>query len=141
MRTSTLDLLAGDWTTTAWGGVFGDRRLGGHTSFCWALDRTALLQTATLDHPQAPDVHAVVVPDGDGYTQHYFDSRGVVRLYRMAFDGRTWTLQRDTADFSDLPFHQRFVATLDGGVLDGAWERSDDGTTWQLDFHLRHERV
>jgi hypothetical protein len=138
---SALDLLVGRWSTVAWGGVFGDERFAGRTTFTWTLDGAALLQEATVDHPQAPSVHAVVVPDGDGFLQHYFDSRGVVRLYRMALDGTTWTLQRDAPDFSELPFHQRYVATLDGDVIDGRWERSDDGAAWVLDFHLRHERT
>ena len=31
----------------------------------------------------------MIGPDaGDGYTQHYFDSRGIARLYAMTFDGR-----------------------------------------------------
>ena len=28
------------------------------------------------------------------YTQHYYDSRGVVRLYAMTFAGGVWTLTR-----------------------------------------------
>jgi hypothetical protein len=45
----------------------------------------------------APDSLAVVSvdPKAGAYTQHYFDSRGVVRLYAMTLNGGTWTLTRD----------------------------------------------
>jgi len=40
----------------------------------------------------------VIGPDaGDGYTQHYFDSRGIARLYAMTFDGRDRELDFELA--------------------------------------------
>src|SRR5687768_16242987 len=60
-----------------------------------------LVQRWEVDLPEAPDGLSVITEDtgSGGYLQHYFDSRGVVRLYAMTFDGRTWTLTRDRADF------------------------------------------
>ena len=81
---------------------------------------------------------------GGGFTQHYFDSRGVVRVYAMRFDGRGWTLERRTADFSPLDFHQRFEGTLseDGLWIDGRWLIShDDGATFEVDFPLSYVRA
>lgn len=70
---------------------------------------------------------AVIAPDPEtgGYTQHYYDSRGVVRLYAMTFTDGVWQLLRDKPDFSPLAFRQRFVGRVDedGDTISGAWER------------------
>ena len=60
---------------------------------------------------------------GEAYVQHYFDSRGVARVYQMGFRGGLWTLSRTTADYSPLEFSQRYSGrfTDDGNTIDGAW--------------------
>lgn len=102
-----------------------------------------LAQRMMVPIPQAPDSCCVVISAADGsYTQHYFDSRGVARLYAMSFDGRTWTLQRSTPDFSPLDFHQRFIGSLsvDGTTIDGQWHSSPDGQHWTREFGLTYTR-
>jgi hypothetical protein len=141
---SALEPLIGSWDIDAaapggeWSGT-------GRTTFEWLLGRAFILERAEVDHPDAPDSHSILVPtaDGNGWTQHYFDSRGVVRRYEMTFDGREWTLLWRTPDVSPLDFHQRYVGTLsaDGDVIDGHWEMSDDGTEWRTDFRLTYRRV
>jgi len=95
--------------------------------------------------PGAPDSIAIVSvdPDKDSYTQHYFDSRGVVRVYAMTFSDGLWTLLRDSPDFTPLDFWQRFKATFseDGNTITGAWENSADGVSWEHDFHLTYRKV
>jgi hypothetical protein len=44
--------------------------------------------------------------------QHYFDSRGVARLYEMTFSGGVWNLLRNSSDFTPLEFSQRFSGTF-----------------------------
>jgi hypothetical protein len=112
-------------------------------TFEWALGGAFLLQRTSIPVPEAPDSLCMIAPDGDGYTQHYFDSRGVVRIYAMTFDGRTWTLLRSTPDFSPLDFHQRWTASFDGaGTIAGRWESSPDGgRAWELDFELVYQRL
>ena len=80
---------------------------------------------------------------GGGFTQHYFDTRGVVRLYRMELGGGMWTLAREEADFSPLPFAQRFTARFeDGGdAIEGAWEKTGEDGSWGHDFAMRFVRV
>ena len=51
-------------------------------------------------------------PGTGAYTQHYYDSRGVVRLYAMTFSDGLWALTRESPDFSPLDFQQRFTGTL-----------------------------
>jgi hypothetical protein len=103
-----------------------------------------LVQRTSVPVPEAPDSVCVVVaaPDGN-YVQHYFDSRGVARLYAMTFDGSTWILERTEADFSPLEFYQRYVGTFhdDRDTIDGEWQTSDDGREWRRDFQLTYRRV
>ena len=113
-------------------------------SFEWTLGGAFLLQRSSVPVPEAPDGLSVIGPDdGDAYTQHYFDSRGIARVYAMNFDGRDWTLERHTPDFTPLPFHQRWVGTLsaEGDTIEGRWEASPDGRDWELDFELVYRRV
>ena len=114
------------------------------TTFEWTLGGAYLLQRSSIPVPEAPDSLSIIGPDpGDGYTQHYFDSRGIARLYAMTFDGRNWILERHTPDFSPLPFHQRWVGTFSvgGDTIDGRWETSPDGRAWELDFELAYQRL
>ncbi len=107
-------------------------------------DRMALLEPL-VGEPDAPDGLCVIAadPDGSGYLQHYVDSRGVVRLCRMAFDGRTWTLLREEPDFSPLDFAQRCTGTLhdDGARITGRWEIRQPGRDWETDFELSYARL
>jgi hypothetical protein len=61
----------------------------------------------------------------------------------MTIGAGDWTLTRHEADFSPLPFHQRYVGRFgeDGRTIQGRWERSDDGSAWELDFHLDYVRA
>jgi hypothetical protein len=106
-----------------------------------ALGGAYLLEHSTIPVPEAPDGLCVIsANESGGYTQHYFDSRGVTRLYEMTFDGTTWTLLRETPDFSPLNFNQRYVGTLRGDRIDGAWE-IDRGGGFELDFELNYVRA
>jgi hypothetical protein len=58
----------------------------------------------SVDIPGAEDMRGRAVFEWlyGGYLQHYFDSRGVVRLYAMTFEDRVWTLTRTKRDFGSL---------------------------------------
>jgi hypothetical protein len=137
-----LERLEGAWTVTMRFPWLPDREVRGRSTFEWALDRF-LVQRSHADVEGMPSGLIVIAPAPEGgFLQHYFDSRGVVRLYRMELDDATWTLRRQEADFSPLPFAQRFLGTFeDGGrVIDGRWEK-DEGSGFELDFRLRYERA
>jgi hypothetical protein len=117
----------------------------GWTTFEWLLGRRFLLQRSGTDHPGVPTTHTIIAADhrrDDGYLQHYFDSRGVVRLYEMDVDGPEWTLTRVAPDFMPLDFAQRWIGRFsdDGGTIQGRWETSPDGREWELDFFLTYRR-
>jgi hypothetical protein len=112
----------------------------------WALGGQFLLQRSEIPQPEFPDSLAVIAydTDRDAYTQHYFDSRGVVRVYQMGLRDGVWTLLRNEPDFTPLHFAQRFEGRFspDGNRIDGRWETSPDGGAhWEVDFTLTYTRV
>jgi hypothetical protein len=117
----------------------------GRASFEWVLGGQYLLErTGVPGVPEAPDGLAIIGVAAQGsYLQHYYDSRGVTRLYSMTFEDGTWTLLRDTPDFTPLDFAQRYIGQLspDGDTIDGRWEISDDGSSWRVDFTLTLRRL
>jgi len=113
--------------------------------FEWMLGGQYLIQRTEAPDHKAPNSIAIVAYDREreAYRQHYFDSRGVVRVYRMTFDGGTWTLSRDAPDFTPLDFFQRFTGRFsdDGKTIRGTWEKSSDGVRWVGDFDLTYSRL
>ena len=137
-----LEPLVGEWTIEApdFAGAPPGRAV-----FEWVLGGAYLLQRSQAPDP-APDGHMLHGYDEHAgrYMQHYFDSRGVSRVYKMSFEDGVWRLWRDEPDFSPLDFHQRYAGTFgeDGRVIDGAWESSHDaGATWARDFRLIYRRA
>jgi hypothetical protein len=117
----------------------------GTTTFDWMMGQRYLVQHATAEHPDAPDGHMIIAPDqrrGTGYLQHYFDSRGVARVYKMSLEGGVWMLWRDAPDFSPLDFSQRYTGTFtdDGRSIAGAWE-INHGEAWEHDFGLTYTKT
>ena len=119
--------------------------VGARVTFEWMGDRAFVLERWTVPIPAAPDGLAVIGWDeGRGtFLQHYFDERGVARVYEMSFDDGIWRLERTKEDFSPFTFSQRFTGTLtaDGARIDGTWEIAHDHRTWEKDFDLIYTRV
>lgn len=137
-----LDLFVGEWimTTSLIPNPADAPRA--RTSFEWLTGKQFLVQRWEVEHPDAPDGIAIIGIDTDatGYLQHYFDSRGVSRVYEMTFADNVWTLERRAAapDFS-----QRFTGTFDHdrNMIVGRWESSGDGSNWKPDFDLTYTRT
>jgi hypothetical protein len=137
--------LVGEWSVQAVA-PWAPSDLRGRTVFEWMMGGTFLLQRWEVPVEEAPDGLAIIGPDPErngGYVQHYFDSRGVARVYAMRFEDGVWTLSRTEADVSPLDFAQRFTGTItdDGRTIRCRWEISHDGTTWEHDFDLVYTRV
>jgi hypothetical protein len=133
-KLTALEALVGTW-------VLGDPSAPvGRTSFSWLEGGHFLVQRWTVDIPGAPDGLAVIGEDATTgeLVQHYYDSRGVARVYQLRLEGGTWRLWRDGPDF-----WQRFTGTLaeDGTSIAGTWDSSPDGSSWQHDFDLLYTRV
>lgn len=112
----------------------------GDTSFDWLEGGAFLLQHSEVSHPDFPRGTAVIGPDdtAETYCMLYFDSRGVSRIYQMSLNKDVWKLWRDFPGFS-----QRFTGTFseDRNTIVARWEKSGDGSNWELDFKLKYARV
>ena len=137
-----LDVLVGEWVVEA--EFPGLEVPPGRSVFEWTLDGQFLVQRTEAPNP-APNSMAIVAPDPEtgGYTQHYYDSRGVVRLYAMTFADGVWELLRETPDHSPLAFRQRYrgLVSEDGDTIRGAWEIArGESAAWEQDFRLHYRR-
>jgi hypothetical protein len=136
-----LNQLVGDWVEQV--NLTGVP--AGRMSFRWILANQFLLQRSTIPEPHFPDSTCIISvnDDGIGYTQHYFDTRGVVRTYDMTLGQGRWALIRDKPDFTPLDFAQRFTGTFTdaGTAIAAIWETSEDGKHWHTDFELTYTRI
>lgn len=139
-----LEVFIGEWRLGLGHAIPPPDDGGARSVFEWALDRQFLVQRTEIPDPHFPNGLCIVAyePSTDGYTQHYFDSRGIVRLYAMTFRDGTWTLLRESPDFTPLDFSQRFTGmfSADGNTIFGTWE-TGDRSSWKKDFDLTYARV
>jgi hypothetical protein len=145
-----LNVFIGEWSMdasfplTAPAPIAG-QSLVGRAVFEWMLGGQFLAEHATIPHPDAPDSTAFIgfEPDSGAYTQHYFDSRGVARVYSMTLRAGVWMLLRETPDFTPLDFSQRYTATFsdDGNTIAGRWESRTDALSWEHDFDLTYTKL
>ena len=99
---------------------------------------------------ELPDSISIIggAPEGGPLLMHYFDARGVKRLFLTTLEGSTWKIWRAPGEDWNGPdgpgFNQRFIGEIsaDGGTIEGRWERGigDDGDQWELDFPFTYVR-
>ena len=102
-----------------------------------------LVQRSSVPDP-APDSCCVILQGDDGsYIQHYFDSRGIARIYEMTLSGGEWVLERNKPDLTPLDFCQRYVGAFseENSRIDGEWQASTDGKEWTRDFGITYTRI
>ena len=140
----TLQPFIGEWSVEGKHVALPNAVIRGRSVFEWWGDRTFLMHRSTFDHPDFPDSVSVIgatQPNG-GLAQHYFDTRGVHRLFAMTFDRGVWTLDRTAAGPKD--FDQRMNATFsaDGNTITTESEVRDSGThEMRHDFSVTYTRL
>jgi hypothetical protein len=136
-----LEPLVGEWSMEAtppggppWPG-------GGRVSFEWMEGAPFLIERSHVDMGGVPDSICVIGCDASKgtYFQLYSDDRDVQRIYEMSLADGGWRLWRDAED----PFPQRYIGRFseDGKRIEGRWEKSPDGSSWETDFELNYIRV
>lgn len=117
--------------------------VGARNTWEWLGESGLLVQRWTVPVAEAPDGMAVIGWDeGRGtFLQHYFDDRGVVRVYEVSLADGELRLERTQPDFSPLHFSQRYVGTVTSDRIDGAWWIAHDHETWEKDFDLVYTRL
>ncbi|HEX2135179.1 MAG TPA: hypothetical protein VHG30_04630 [Microvirga sp.] len=141
-----LEPFVGEWSLVPEFRAMPPIDAGARVTFEWLTGKRFLIERWEVPVPEAPDGIAIIGADSESegsYLQHYFDSRGVARVYKMSFQNGVWKLWRDRPDFSPLDFSQRFTGAFsdDGKSIAGAWEINHDGRTWEHDFDLTYTKV
>lgn len=130
--------LLGEWSIEGTHPGLPGTVVHGHAVFEWLADQRLLIQRSHYDHPDIPDALAVTgILDGTP-TMHYFDPRGVHRVFQVEITAGTWRYRNETPGFA-----QRFTGTLspDGDAIVGHGELSRDGVTWHDDLDITFRRT
>jgi hypothetical protein len=135
---SALEPLLGDWETEATHPAVPGTVVRGSSSFEWLEGEKFMIQRSSNDNPDFPDSISVIGVTDERLTMHYFDSRGVFRVYEASFEDGVLRIWRDHPGFS-----QRFVGPLsdDGRTIDGQWQLSRDDSSWDDDLKITFRRV
>jgi len=135
-----LDTLAGRWSVEVYLPGNPPKVVSGETVFEWLGEGYFLVERSELGAQEFPKSTGIIGCDGalEYYTMLYYDSRGVSRLYEMTLDDEEWKLSRDETGFS-----QRFTGRFsdNGNTIKAYWEKSSDGTNWDLDFDMIYTRL
>jgi len=142
-----MDRLLGEWDTAGTMDVDGRTiSISGHTTI-EPLGEFVVLRT-TVQPAEFPDSVSIIGggPADAPAPMHYFDERGVQRLYLSTVDEARWVIQLADADRDMSPgFDQRYVGEIspDGSRITGAWKRGVGaaGDRWEVDFTFDFERV
>jgi hypothetical protein len=146
-----LGQLLGTWTTEATHPSLPDIVVRGTAEAEWLEGKRFLIQRTKNEHPDFPDAIWIIgyterdrvgdtaekTADEAPLTVHYFDSRGVFRVYESQIDDQVWRVERIAAGFS-----QRFTGTFaDGGnTIIGRWQLRTDDAQWKDDLEITYRR-
>lgn len=108
--------------------------ISGQQRYERVLDGAFVLLHWTYDHPDFPDAIAVL----DDRRLHYFDVRGVTRLFDLEVGDSGWTMIRRDSDF----WQRSTITFSDRDSMNGTGQNSyDSGASWQHDFSISYTRV
>jgi hypothetical protein len=141
-----LDRFVGNWITEATHPAFPGLVVHGTVEVEWAEGGHFLTHRATTDHADFPDSISIIGFMGtdrvgtepsrnDALAMHYFDSRGVFRVYQVSVDDKALRFSRTAPGFS-----QRFTGTFTSNGIDGLWQASEDDKTWTDDLRIVYRR-
>ena len=149
-----LSRLVGTWTTEATHPAVPGIVVHGTAVIEWLEGKRFLIQRSRMDHPDFPDSISII-----GYTEddrveetkpvtpptadvpqlsmHYYDSRGVFRVFQASIDDASWRFWRSAPGFS-----QRFTGTFaDGGdTIVGRSQLCRDDVHWAEDLEITYRR-
>lgn len=149
-----LNRLVGTWTTEATHPLLPGVIVRGTVTVEWLEGERFLIHRGRTEHPDFPDAISII-----GFTEHdridksanadataagkpqltlhYFDSRGVFRLYDASIDDRSWQYWRQAPGFS-----QRFTGTFaeGGDVIVGMSQLCEDDVHWKDDLEITYRR-
>ena len=110
----------------------------GTALFEWLDEQRALLAKWHYEHPDIPDALAVIATLDGKLKMHYFDPRGVHRVFDVGIDDQGWWYANDVPGFA-----QRYKGAFssDGFTITGVVELCADGVNWLADLPITYRRV
>jgi hypothetical protein len=134
--------LVGGWTTEATHPAVPGTIVSGTAGVEWLEGERFLIFRARNDHPDFPD-SVSIIGDTDGLQWHYFDSRGVHRVYEFRVTGDSWEIARDVPADDESAFSQVLTVTFedDDDTMVGRSKISYDNETWQEDLQITYHRA
>jgi hypothetical protein len=147
-----LDKLIGTWSTEATHPDMPGVVVHGSAVVEWLEGHRFLMHRAWTDHPDFPDALVVIghmdedrVDDATKKISgqesplrlHYFDSRGVFRVFETSIDDTSWKFSRIVKGFS-----QRFTGTFadEGHTIVGQTQLRRDDVHWKDDLAITYRR-
>jgi hypothetical protein len=137
----------GRWVTEGAHPLLPGDVIRGHTTFEWLDGQQFVIQRSHYDHQDIPDAIAIIgaiseseagEPEaGQQLSLHYYDSRGLYRVYTVSLEGDQWRFWRD-----DPGFRQRFTGrfSTDGDTITGQGQMARKGAGWEDDLALTYRR-
>ena len=148
-----LNRLVGSWVTEATHPAVPGVVVHGTASIEWLEGRRFLILRSRNDHPDFPDAMSIIgftdadrvdantdestASSGSRLCMHYFDSRGVFRVYEVNVDVEAWRIRRDAPGFS-----QRFTGSFadNGDTIVSRWQLCRDDAHWDDDLQIVYRR-
>ena len=144
--------LVGTWTTEASHPALPGVVVHGTVEAEWLEGERFLIQRARTDHADFPDSVSILgfterdrvggaagseLASEPRLTMHYFDSRGVFRVYEVSVEHGGLRFLRNAPGFS-----QRFSGTFEDGdrTLTGRWQSCEDDVHWADDLQITYRR-
>lgn len=127
-HSAALDRLLGSWDLVMHHSQMSEP-VHGQQSYKRALDDAFVMMHWEYDHPDFPDAIAIL----DATRYHYFDVRGVIRVFDFQLKTSGWVMT-----WLDPEFSQRSTGTFrDDDTIEVRGERSADrGESWEDDFTM-----
>ena len=147
-----LNRLVGNWITEATHPALPGIVVHGTVAIEWLEGQRFLILRSCNDHPDFPDSISIIgITDVDRVGEqadespassgrlfmHYFDARGVFRVYQVNIDAEAWKIWRNAPRFS-----QRFTGSFadNGLTIGGLWQLCEDEAHWNDDLKIIYRR-
>jgi hypothetical protein len=148
-----LNRLVGTWTTEATHPAMAGVVVHGTVIIEWLEGERFLIHRARTDHRDFPDSISIIgfmgedraaagrngaaVNDDAQLQMHYYDSRGVSRVYEAGIDDQAFRFGLNAPRF-----RQRFTGNFADGddTIVGRWQMSEDEGDWKDDLQITYRR-
>ncbi len=140
--------LVGRWTTKATHPGLPGAVIRGSSEIEWLEGERFVIYRSSYDHPDIPDSISII-GDADGLRMHYFDSRGVHRIFEVTVTDEGWEMVMDrhssAGSFAspDAPFSQRMTYAFEDEdrAMSGKAKLSYDNVNWDDDLEITYRRA